>query len=79
MRAGQASTASRNRGRCGDLKVPTRYRRMPNGADWCRWLQTGASWPLQAVWLCAGRPRVPPDYHGKEGVAGSSPAEGFGL
>ena len=30
---------------------------------------------LQALWLCAAHPRAPPDCHGKDGVAGSSPAE----
>ena len=48
MRAGEASTAAgQKRGGCGDLKVLTRYRRMPYGADWCRWLPTGIILPLQ--------------------------------
>ena len=33
---------------------------------------------VQALWLCATNPGPWPDCHGKEGVAGSSPAEGFG-
>ena len=33
---------------------------------------------MQALWPLAGRRAPRPDCHGKEGVAGSSPAEGFG-
>jgi hypothetical protein len=37
----------------------------------------GFARPVQGLWLCAGSPRASPDCHGKKGVAGSSPAEGF--
>jgi hypothetical protein len=75
------ATSSQLRGRpervgCGDLKVPRRCRRMPNGADRCRRLRTPRARPMRAFWLCAGHLRASPDCHGKEGVAGSSPAEG---
>jgi hypothetical protein len=44
------------------------------GAGTCR---CGFAQPVQGLWLCAGSPRALPDCHGKEGVAGSSPAGGL--
>jgi len=59
-------------------KVPTRYRRGPDGADRCRPLPLCVTRPTQRFWPHAGRRKDAPDCHGREGVAGSSPAEGFG-
>jgi hypothetical protein len=33
---------------------------------------------MQALWLCISHRKRAPGCHGKEGVAGLSPAEGFG-
>jgi hypothetical protein len=64
----EASTVSSQcRVGVGELKVLTRYRRMPNGADRCWQLRTRLAEPMQAFWLAAGRPRASRDCHGKEG------------
>jgi hypothetical protein len=58
--------------------------RYPRGTGGCRNLPMNAAgcWNripafTQALWLCTPPPKTLPDCHGKEGVAGSSPAEGF--
>jgi hypothetical protein len=57
-------------------EVPTRYRRVQRRADRCSRLRAIRSARVQALWLCVGHREDAPDWHGKEGVAGSSPAEG---
>jgi hypothetical protein len=74
---GEASADSQRRVGSGELKVLTRYRRMPNDANRCSRLPTGLARPVRGLQLCAGRPSASPDCHGKEGVDGSSPSEGF--
>jgi hypothetical protein len=58
-------------------EVPTRYRRMPEPADSCGLLQDAGNGPEQALPRSGARRANERDCHGKEGVAGSSPAEGF--
>jgi hypothetical protein len=53
-----------------------RYLRVPNDACCCGWLQMCVDAWVQAFRRYTGRDAELPDCHGKEGVAGSSPAEG---
>jgi hypothetical protein len=63
---GRRPRYSRGTGRC--ISVPI-------GAADC---SASVSPRVQALWLCVSHRDDGPDCHGKEGVAGSSPAEGFG-
>jgi len=56
--------------------VPTRHRRVQGGADRCGRLRGVRYARVQVLWLCVGHREHAPNCHGKEGVAGSSPAEG---
>jgi hypothetical protein len=60
----------------GELTVLTRYRRVPKPADECSRMLEPDPAREQGLWLSAERPKTWPDFDGKEGVAGSSPAEG---
>jgi hypothetical protein len=66
----------RSTGAKAKAKVPTRYRRLPKRANRCGTLRDRVSQAMQALWLCVSHREHAPDCHGKEGVAGSSPAEG---
>ena len=69
----------------GDVRaaVAPRKPRYPRGTGGCRNLPMHAGGcrnripaRKQGLWLSAPRPDTFPDFNGKEGVAGSSPAEG---